>query len=152
MGKEDDGKKEEEEEKKEEGIKEESKEKREGSVEVAEDKKEETKSLVTVNKDLLLACSYFDLSHCGYFENKDVEDILLTLELDLSRAEIKKLANKLVAGKDQVNYRQLTDFPEDEKDEKVEGGLSEKDLAPGFRQFVPGDGGEAVTGPEGVVA
>merc|ERR1719319_544220 len=116
-------KKEGDEEKKEEAKKEETKEekKREGSVEITEEKKEEPKKLVTVNKDLLLACSYFDLSHCGYFESKDVEDIILTLPLDLSRAEIKKMASKLVAGKDQVNYRQLTDFPQGDETIGEEG-------------------------------
>jgi len=161
-------KKEGDEEKKEEAKKEETKEekKREGSVEITEEKKEEPKKLVTVNKDLLLACSYFDLSHCGYFESKDVEDIILTLPLDLSRAEIKKMASKLVAGKDQVNYRQLTDFPQgdetigkEEDQAKEESGLTAKELSTGFRQFVPGDKeGEdkgdvvAPTGEEGVVA
>lgn len=164
-------KKEDEEEKKEDVEKEEGKEgkeekKKEGSVEITEEKKEEPKKLVTVDKDLLLACSYFDLSHCGYFESKDVEDILLTLPLDLSRAEIKKMASKLVAGKDQVNYRQLTDFPQEEDKEekeeketqaKQEEGLSAKDLSSGFRQFVPGDkegekeGVKATSGEEGVV-
>merc|ERR1712126_716273 len=80
-------------------------EKREASVEMVEEKE---KVMVTKNKDLLLGASYFDLTHCGYIETKDLEDILLPLELDLSRAEIKKLANKL-AVKDQVNYRLLTD-------------------------------------------
>ena len=58
--------------------------------------------MVTKNKDLLLGASYFDLSHCGYIETKDLEDILVPLQLDLSRAEIKKLAAKL-ATKDQVD-------------------------------------------------
>ena len=58
--------------------------------------------MVTKNKELLLGASYFDLSHCGYIETKDLEDILVPLQLDLSRAEIKKLASKL-ATKDQVD-------------------------------------------------
>ena len=58
--------------------------------------------MVTKNKDLLLGASYFDLSHSGYIETKDLEDILAPLQLDLSRAEIKKLAAKL-ATKDQVD-------------------------------------------------
>ena len=60
--------------------------------------------MVTKNKDLLLGASYFDLSHCGYIETKDLEDILVPLQLDLSRAEIKKLAAKL-ATKDQVDIQ-----------------------------------------------
>merc|ERR1712004_38498 len=72
---------------------------------------EKTKTLkVTKDRDLLLACSYFDLGHCGYFETKDLEDILTTINLNLSRAQIKKLVSKVTSGKDQqVNYRQFTD-------------------------------------------
>ncbi len=53
------------------------------------------KKMVTVDKDLLLACSYFDLSHSGYFETKDLEDIISTASLNLSRAQIKKLVSKV---------------------------------------------------------
>ena len=35
-----------------------------------EEEEEKKKNTVTMNKDLLLACSYFDLSHIGYFESK----------------------------------------------------------------------------------
>ena len=37
--------------------------------------------LVTRNKDLLMACSYFDLGHGGYIEKKDVEDILQVINI-----------------------------------------------------------------------
>lgn len=41
---------------------------------------------------------------------QDLEDLFLTLDLDLSRAEVKKLSLKLAAGhRDHVNYRPLTD-------------------------------------------
>ena len=40
---------------------------------------------------------------------QDLEDIFLTLDLELSRAEVKKLASKLAGVKDHVNYRVLTD-------------------------------------------
>merc|ERR1711974_254803 len=74
------------------------------------------KKVITKDKDLLLACSYFDLGHCGYFETKDLEDILTTMNLNLSRAQIKKLLTKVTSGKDlQVNYRQFTDKSEDEE-------------------------------------
>ena len=70
-------------------------------------REKESKNLkVTKDRDLLLACSYFDLGHCGYFETKDLEDILTTINLNLSRAQIKKLVSKVTSGKDQqVNYR-----------------------------------------------
>ncbi len=35
-----------------------------------EEEEEEKKEMVTKDSDLLLGCSYFDLSHCGYFETK----------------------------------------------------------------------------------
>ena len=82
--------------------------------------------MVTRNKELLMACSYFDLGHGGYIEKKDVEDILqvrvitgstlsiLSIDLRiifkptlpelfqattlcLSRAQIKKLVQKAAA-------------------------------------------------------
>ena len=40
--------------------------------------------LVTRNKDLLMACSYFDLGHGGYIEKKDVEDILQVISIHRS--------------------------------------------------------------------
>ena len=112
-------------------------EKREASVEITEEKE---KVLVTKDKNLLLGCSFFDVSHCGYLESKDVEDILLTLELDLSRAELKKVANKL-AVKDSINYRTLTDGEEVEEEADNEVNEMKKDsfeLSKGFKQFVPG--------------
>ena len=85
------------------------------SEEATKPEKESKKlKIVTKDRDLLLACSYFDLGHCGYFETKDLEDILTTINLNLSRAQIKKLVSKVTSGKDQqVNYRQFTDKPED---------------------------------------
>jgi len=112
-------------------------EKREPSVEITEEKE---KIMITKDKDLLLGCSYFDLSHCGYIESKDVEDILFPLELDLSRAEIKKLASKL-AIKDQVAYRTLIDGEEGEDDIESthEKDANVEELASGFKKFIPGD-------------
>merc|ERR1719195_2046791 len=123
---------------------------REASVEITEEKE---KVFVTKNKKLLLGYSYFDLSHCGYMECKDVEDILQTLELELSRAEIKKIANKL-ATKDQVNYRTLTDGEEGVEDEvnTNDARISPETLAKGFKQFVPGsEVKEGQSGDKGMV-
>ena len=61
----------------------------------AKKEEEKPKKMVTVDKDLLLACSYFDLGHSGYFETKDLEDIISTVNLNLSRAQIKKLVSKV---------------------------------------------------------
>jgi len=111
-------------------------EKREASVEMVEEKE---KVMVTKNKELLLGASYFDLSHCGYIETKDLEDILVPLQLDLSRAEIKKLASKL-ATKDQFNYRLLTDGEKDVEETPTQSNLEHQDLASlarGFKRFLP---------------
>merc|ERR1719266_1991241 len=114
-------------------------------------KEKESKNLkVTKDRDLLLACSYFDLGHCGYFETKDLEDILTTINLNLSRAQIKKLVKEVTSGKDQqVNYRQFTDKPEDPKLAETEVASKiqlepeevdfsqEEILGQGFKAFVP---------------
>ena len=93
-----------------------------------------------------MACSYFDLGHCGYFETKDLEDILTTINLNLSRAQIKKLVSKVTSGKDQqVNYRQFTDKPEDptedlnkiKQEEDADFSRHEETLGQGFKAFVP---------------
>ena len=109
-------------------------EQREASVEITEEKE---KVLVTKNKKLLFGCTYFDMNHCGYIENKDLEDIIQTLELDLSRAEIKKITNKL-ASKDQVNYRTLVDGEEGGELSEEGSKVSVENLAKGFKYFVPG--------------
>ncbi|MEQ2278866.1 Cell division cycle and apoptosis regulator protein 1 [Ameca splendens] len=76
-------------------------------------KDKEKKQMVTQNRDLLMAFVYFDQSHCGYLLERDVEDILYTLGLHLSRAQIKKLLNKPVV-RESCYYRKLTDRGKDE--------------------------------------
>lgn len=44
--------------------------------------------MVTYHRDLLMAFVYFDQSHCGYLHEKDLEEILYTLGLHLSRAQV----------------------------------------------------------------
>jgi len=51
----------------------------------ASDKKQ---SMCTTDRALLLACVYFDQSHAGYLLEKDVEDIIHTTGLQLSRAQV----------------------------------------------------------------
>ena len=45
-------------------------EKKDEKEEEEEEKVETEKKMFTRNRDLLLGCSYFDLSHIGYFEAK----------------------------------------------------------------------------------
>ncbi len=49
--------------------------------------------MVTCNKDLLMAFVYFDQSHCGYLLEKDLEEIMYTLGLHLSRAQVLLLCS-----------------------------------------------------------
>ncbi|KAK1905985.1 Cell division cycle and apoptosis regulator protein 1 [Dissostichus eleginoides] len=76
-------------------------------------KDKEKKLMVTYNKELLMAFVYFDQSHCGYLLERDLEEILYTLGLHLSRAQIKKLLNKPVV-RESCHYRKLTDRGKDE--------------------------------------
>ncbi|XP_062319317.1 cell division cycle and apoptosis regulator protein 1 isoform X2 [Osmerus eperlanus] len=79
----------------------------------SKDKEKEKKQMVTYNKDLLMAFVYFDQSHCGYLLEKDLEEIMYTLGLHLSRAQVKKLLNKPVV-RESCFYRKLTDRAKDE--------------------------------------
>jgi hypothetical protein len=51
-------------------------------------KKKERVKLYTEDPHLLLAFVYFDQSHCGYIFDKDIEELLYTLGLNLSRAQV----------------------------------------------------------------
>ncbi|XP_033736293.1 cell division cycle and apoptosis regulator protein 1-like isoform X2 [Pecten maximus] len=74
------------------------------------EKKKEKKKLYTKDKDVLLSFTYFDQNHTGYLLDKDVEEIIHTIGLQLSRAQVRKLVQKLVS-RDALNYRKLTDRP-----------------------------------------
>ncbi|KAM4636320.1 cell division cycle and apoptosis regulator protein 1 isoform 2-T2 [Discoglossus pictus] len=87
---------------------------------LSKDKEKDKKQMVTVNRDLLMAFVYFDQSHCGYLLEKDLEEILYTLGLHLSRAQVKKIFNKILL-KESCFYRKLTDTcTEDGSHEEVE--------------------------------
>uniref|UniRef100_A0A8C6X3B5 Cell division cycle and apoptosis regulator protein 1 n=1 Tax=Naja naja TaxID=35670 RepID=A0A8C6X3B5_NAJNA len=76
--------------------------------------------MVTINRDLLMAFVYFDQCHCAYLLEKDLEEILYTLGLHLSRAQVKKLLNKVVL-RESCFYRKLTDTSKDEENpEEIE--------------------------------
>lgn len=82
----------------------------EGDDKGKKDKKKEKKKLFTKDKDVLLSFTYFDQNHTGYLLDKDVEEIVHTIGLQLSRAQVRKLVQKLVS-RDALNYRKLTDCP-----------------------------------------
>ncbi|KAL5018166.1 hypothetical protein ScPMuIL_003888 [Solemya velum] len=76
-------------------------------------KKKERKKYQTVEAELLLASVYFDQNHTGYILDKDLEEIIHTIGLQLSRAQVRKIVQKVVS-RDSFNYRKLTDRPCDE--------------------------------------
>ncbi|GLV41286.1 hypothetical protein CBL_04810 [Carabus blaptoides fortunei] len=78
-------------------------------------KKKERFKLITKDKNLLLSFVYFDQTHCGYIFEKDIEDLIYTLGLNLSRAQVRKLVSKVIT-RDSLHYRKLTDKPKDEND------------------------------------
>jgi len=51
-------------------------------------KKKELGKIGSNNAPLMLAYCYFDLSHANYIASKDLEDLFLTLGLQLSRAQV----------------------------------------------------------------
>lgn len=106
------------------------------------EKKREKEKVYTENPFLLLCCVYFDTTHIGYLYDKDLEDLLLTLGLSLSRSQVKKLVQKVLA-REKFNYRELTDKPLVEGIEKTT--LSEikldiellRQLIEGNKKFLP---------------
>lgn len=58
-------------------------------------KKRETKKLVTVDPELLLSFVYFDQTQCGYIFSNHLEELFYSLGLRLSRADAKKIINKV---------------------------------------------------------
>ena len=50
--------------------------------------KKEKKKMITVDPYLLLSFVYFDQTHTGYIIDRDLEDIINMLGLNLSRAQV----------------------------------------------------------------
>lgn len=73
-------------------------------VEGEKKREKERKKQVTYNPDLLLSFAYFDQTHCGYILCKDLEDLLSTIGLSLSKAQIRKVVKK-GAVTDSLYYR-----------------------------------------------
>uniref|UniRef100_A0A2K6U967 Cell division cycle and apoptosis regulator 1 n=1 Tax=Saimiri boliviensis boliviensis TaxID=39432 RepID=A0A2K6U967_SAIBB len=100
----------------------------------SKDKEKEKTQMITINRDLLMAFVYFDQSHCGYLLEKDLEEILYTLGLHLSRAQVKKLLNKVVL-RESCFYRKLTDTSKDDENHEESESLQEDML--GNRLLLP---------------
>lgn len=114
------------------------------------DRKRKKPKMYTKDRHLLLSFVYFDQTHCGYIFEKDIEDLLHTLGLYLSRAQVRKLVGKVIT-RDSLHYRKLTDQPKDEdfividdseKDVNLhELAVGNKKLLPVFRDERKGDDG-----------
>ncbi|XP_056647234.1 cell division cycle and apoptosis regulator protein 1-like [Diorhabda sublineata] len=104
-----------------------------------EKKKKDKIKLYTKDKHLLLSFVYFDQTQCGYIFDKDMEDLLYTLGLKQSRAQIKKLISKVIV-RDSLHYRKLTDKAKDGEEEAQEEPLKEiclSQVALGNRNLLP---------------
>lgn len=102
-------------------------------------KKKEKPKMFTKDRHLLLSFVYFDQTHCGYIFEKDIEELLYTLGLSLSRAQVRKLVGKVIS-RDSLHYRKLTDKPKEEDfividDSEKECNLHE--LAFGNKKLLP---------------
>ncbi|VDM46214.1 unnamed protein product [Toxocara canis] len=68
----------------------------------------EPRKAIVVDRAAFNAFCYFDQNLCGYLMEKDVEEILLSIGLNVSRGHMQKLVKKLVS-REKINYRYLTD-------------------------------------------
>nr|XP_057920444.1 cell division cycle and apoptosis regulator protein 1 [Doryrhamphus excisus]XP_057920445.1 cell division cycle and apoptosis regulator protein 1 [Doryrhamphus excisus] len=110
-------------------------------------KEKEKKQMVTHNRELLMAFVYFDQSHWGCLLEKDLEEILYTLGLHLSRAQIKKLMNKPQV-RESCYYRKLTDRGKDEaalffNEAPIENLLGNRELLPVPKTVTPSEPSES---------
>lgn len=115
------------------------------------DRKRRKPKMYTKDRHLLLSFVYFDQTHCGYIFEKDIEDLLHTLGLYLSRAQVRKLVGKVIT-RDSLHYRKLTDQPKDEDfividDSEKDANLHE--LAAGNKKLLPVFGDEKKEGDGG---
>ncbi|XP_011305660.1 cell division cycle and apoptosis regulator protein 1 isoform X2 [Fopius arisanus] len=90
---------------------------KDGKREKDRDGKKKKIKLFTYDPYLLLSFVYFDQTHCGYIFDKDIEELIYTLGLNLSRAQVRKLVQKVVT-RDSLHYRKLTDRSKDEEDKE----------------------------------
>jgi len=92
------------------------KEEDDAAAAAADRKKKKLDKKKELNHPLLLAFSYFDLSHCNYIASKDLEDLFLTLGMQLSRAQVRKLLHKVITTDDSLRYKRLVERSSKEDD------------------------------------
>ncbi|XP_050306432.1 cell division cycle and apoptosis regulator protein 1-like [Anthonomus grandis grandis] len=103
-------------------------------------KRRERVKLVTKDKHLLLSFVYFDQSYSGYIFEQDLEELLYCLGLELSRSQVKKLLSKALT-RDSLHYRQLTDKPKDEDNdkEKIDGSEEIAETQADIQEIIKGN-------------
>ncbi|XP_015117706.1 cell division cycle and apoptosis regulator protein 1 isoform X2 [Diachasma alloeum] len=101
---------------------------KDGKREKEKDGKKKKPKLYTYDPYLLLSFVYFDQTHCGYIFDKDIEELIYTLGLNLSRAQVRKLVQKVVT-RDSLHYRKLTDRSKEDEDKDKEKSKEEKEAA-----------------------
>lgn len=82
-------------------------------------KKHKKKQTYTVDPSLLLACVYFDQTYCGYILEKDLEELLYMIGLKLSRAQVRKVLQK-VCKREMFHYRKITDKMQNESAHNIQ--------------------------------
>lgn len=64
----------------------------------------ELKGIVS-NRALFEACAMFDSNLCGYFHDRDVEELILNCDFAVSRGLVNKIVHKLCGKTDRFTYR-----------------------------------------------
>ncbi|XP_042200493.1 cell division cycle and apoptosis regulator protein 1 isoform X1 [Callorhinchus milii] len=115
-------------------------------TELVKEMEKDVSQMVTLKKDLLLAFVYFDRNLCGYVLEKDLEMIICTVGLHLSRAQIKQLLSK-VASQNTCLYRTLTDGWEGDLEKLEDKSLISEELLLGNKHLISHCAGVVVSKP-----
>ncbi|XP_062912821.1 cell division cycle and apoptosis regulator protein 1-like [Mobula hypostoma] len=106
------------------------------SASAKETQEKEVAQVVSLRKDVLLAFVYFDRNLCNYLMEKDLELILSTLGLHITRAQIKQLLGKVCA-QNMCLYRNLTDGCEGDLVKMEDKSLVTDDMVLGNQHLLP---------------
>uniref|UniRef100_A0A158Q740 SAP domain-containing protein n=1 Tax=Elaeophora elaphi TaxID=1147741 RepID=A0A158Q740_9BILA len=68
----------------------------------------EARKPIIIDRIVFQAFAHFDQNLCGYILEKDFEEILYSIGLNISRAQVQKLLKRYLS-RDRISYRYLTD-------------------------------------------
>ncbi|VDO30256.1 unnamed protein product [Onchocerca flexuosa] len=68
----------------------------------------EARKPIIIDRAVFQAFAHFDQNLCGYILEKDFEEILYSIGLNISRAQVQKLLKRYLS-RDRISYRYLTD-------------------------------------------